>query len=182
MSDETVTSVRERLRNPSGGMNTDVFLYVILGVDFAIAGAIALALQPGVALWIVPAVVGIPLAAFWLITLIMWKPWERRFPAMPQRTDAVVKLGQSVTLGRIGNMNNCIALAADANYLHMIPFSMMRVVGARVVSVPWDRFTEVGAASKFKFMPTKGVIDGRIRFAAPEWAMGVGRVESVSGQ
>ncbi len=171
----TVTHIRERVRNISGGANMELFIVVLLAMDIVIVTALLATTSIRQAAWVVPIVVGAPLIVFWIITFLMWKPWERRFPAMPQSTDAIVKQGQSVSFGRLGNMNNCMTLAADAHHLHLIPFAPMRMVGAKVISIPWDRFTEIGPPPRLKIGLTRGVIDGRRRFAAPEWAMGVGR-------
>ena len=176
--DDRVTEIKDRLANPSGGMNIDVVVAVVFAVDFLVVFGLVAVLSPAQALWIVPLVVGSPFVIFWLLTRLLWKPLERRFPSAPQSRDAVVKLGQSVLFGKFFRFNNAIALAADEDHLHLIPFFMMRLTGAKVVSVPWERVTDVAPPPpRFSMQLTKAKVDGRT-LGAPEWAMKFARVEA----
>jgi hypothetical protein len=175
--DDRVTDIKDRLAKPSGGMNTDLLLGVILVIDFVIVFAIVFALSPNQALIVVPIVLGAPFAIFALMTVLLWKPIERRFPAAPQSRDAIVKLGQSLQFGRFLRFNNAMALAADEDHLHLIPFIAFRLAGAKVISIPWSRVTDVAPPpGRFSMKLTKAKIDGRT-LAAPEWAMKFARVE-----
>lgn len=175
--DDRVTDIKERLAKPSGGMNVDVLIGVLFAVDFVVVLAIVFALSPSQALFVVPIVLGAPFAIFGLLTVAIWRPLERRFPAAPQSRDAIVKLGQSLQFGRFMRFNNAMALAADEDHLHLIPFIAFRLCGAKVISIPWSRVTDVGPPpGRFSMRLTKAKVDGRA-LAAPEWAMKFARVE-----
>ncbi len=175
--DDRVTEIKERLAKPSGGVNMDLVILVIFAVDFLIVFALFAALSTGQAAWIVPVVIASPFAIFALITVTLWKPYERRFPAAPQSRDAIVKLGQSFQYGPIMRFNNAVALAADEDHLHLIPFSVMRLTGAKVISIPWSRVTDVAPPpGRFSMRLTKAKVDGRT-LAAPEWAMQFARID-----
>lgn len=176
--DDRVTDIKDRLAKPSGGVNIDLVIVVIFTVDFLVIFGLIAVLSPTQALWVVPLVIGAPFAIFVLINLLLWNPLERRFPAAPQSRDAVVKLGQSLLVGKFFRFNNAITLAADEDHLHLIPFVMMRLVGAKVVSIPWERVTDVAPPPpRFSMRLTKAKVDGRT-LAAPEWAMKFARVEA----
>jgi hypothetical protein len=175
--DDRVTDIKERLAKPSGGMNVDLLLSVIFVADFVIVTAIVFALSPAQALWIAPLVLGLPFAIFSGMTFLLWKPYERRFPAAPQSRDAIVKLGQSLQLGRLARFNNAISMAADEDHLHLIPFAVMRLTGAKVISIPWSSVTDLGPArGKYSMRLTKARVDG-LTLAAPEWAMQFARID-----
>jgi hypothetical protein len=175
--DDRVTDIKERLANNKGGMNTDLLLAVILVVDLVVVTAIVVALSPQQAIIIGPLVLALPFAIFSGITFFLWKPIERRYPAAPQSREAIVKLGQSLQLGRLVRFNNAIAMAADEDHLHLIPISPMRMAGAKVVSIPWARVTDVGPPpGRFSMKLTKAKVDGRT-LATPEWAMSFARIE-----
>jgi hypothetical protein len=174
--DDRVTAIKDRLARPSGGMNMDVVVLAIFGVDAVIILTVVAALSPLQAAWVVPIVVLAPFVIFWLLTALLWKPLERRYPPAPQSRDAVVKLGQSVQLGALVRFNNAVALAADEDHLHLIPFLPMRWAGAKVISVPWSRVTDVAPPpGRFAMRLTKAKVDGRT-LAAPEWAISFARV------
>lgn len=178
--DDRVTDIKERLAKPSGGMNVDMVFVVLFVVDFVIVFVLLLVLAPVHAAWIVPFVIGLPFAIFGLLTAVVWKPIERRFPAAPQSRDAIVKLGQSFQFGPLIRFNNAVALAADEDHLHLIPFTLMRLTGAKVASIPWSRVTDVAPPpGKFSMRLTRAKIDGRT-LAAPEWAMSFARVGETS--
>src|SRR5690606_12263777 len=89
----------------------------------------------------------------------------------------IVKLGQSIAFSRLMRFNNAMALAADEDHLHVIPIMPMRLTGAKVISIPWERMSEVDPPpGRFAMTLTRARLDGR-RFAAPEWAMQFAPVE-----
>jgi len=61
----------------------------------------------------------------------------------PQAADAVVKKSQSFVFGRLGRYNNCVHIAVDENHLHLIPPSVFRLLGAKVISLPLDSMCDV---------------------------------------
>lgn len=176
--DDRVTHIKDRLAKPSGGVNIDLVMVVLFSVDFLIVFVLLAVLSPGQALWVAPLVVGAPFAIFGLLTWLLWKPLERRYPAAPQSRDAVVKLGQSLQIGAMFRFNNALALGADEDHLHLIPFMPMRWTGAKVVSIPWERVSDVQPSpGRYSMRLTKAKVDGRT-LGAPEWAMKFARVEA----
>ena len=177
-SPERVTAIRDRVKNAKG-IDLGSFIAVLLVVDVFIVGAVVGALAPHALWWVALLALAGPFLAFWLIHVAAWGPWQRAFPAQPQSRDALVKHGQSATLGALARMNNCITIAADEDHLHLIPFAAMRVVGAKVISLPWSGFEDVAPAKGAITQLVSARIGGR-RFSAPEWAMRLARVEPVA--
>ncbi len=164
-----VTTPRDRLAS-ARGVNFGVAIMAFIAMDALVLVAVLAALQPAA----LPIAVGVgltaPLALLWLITQILWAPIARRHPARPQAPDAVVRLYQSLAFSGARRINNFVHIAADADHLHCIAPGIMRITGAKVISIPWDRLTEV--RSKGRFGMTTARLDGRY-FAAPTWCMQV---------
>jgi hypothetical protein len=169
-----VTDVRERL-GATRGLHMGHAIGVLVGLDVVVMVTLLAFMGPQLIPVVLLGVAGFPFLIFGLITQIMWQPHARRFPARPQSRDAVVKLYQSVAFGRLGRINNFVHIAADADHLHLIAPGIMRLTGARIISIPWDRFSEV--KQKGLFGITSGKLDGRY-FAAPTWCMRVALAQS----
>ena len=167
--DGYVTTPRERLANAKG-VNFGTAIIVFAATETLVIVALVGALQPSMLPIVLPGVVGLPFLIFGFITQLMWAPLARRFPAKPQAPDAVVKTFQSLALGRLSRINNFVHIAADADHLHFIAPGVMRMTGAKVISVPWERFTDV--REKGRFGMTSARLDGR-PFSAPTWCMRV---------
>lgn len=167
--DGYVTTPRDRLTN-SKGVNFGTAILVFVAADTLVIVALVGALQPAMLPIVLPAIVGLPFLIFGFITQLMWAPLSRRFPPRPQAPDAVVKTYQSLAIGRLSRINNFVHIAADADHLHFIAPGIMRMTGAKVISVPWERFTDV--KQKGLFGMTNARLDGR-PFSAPTWCMQV---------
>ena len=170
--EETVEAISDRLAPAAGsGFSVGAVIAVFLIVDTFIVVALVLALAPHALWWVLLITVGSPFAAFWLLVVFGWRPWSKKFPAAPQRQDAVVRLSQSIQLGPWMRMNNCIHLAADEDHLHLIPFSMLRWVGAGVISIPWAAISDV-RPTRFNGV-SRGRVNGRT-IAGPTWCLELG--------
>ena len=167
--EDRVTSVADRLAPAKGsGVSMGVVIVVLLAVDLVVVTAIVGAMAPH-ALWLVLLIcVGSPIAAFWLVHLFGWRPWQRRYPAQPQSRTAVVRINQSFQLGQIARLNNCLHIAADEDHLHLIPFCALRWVGSDVVSIPWSAIQDAQKTRFGDYMRAR--VDGR-RIMGPSWCM-----------
>ncbi len=167
--DDRVESIPDRLAPAKGtAVSMGVVIAVFLIVDTFVVVALVSALAPHALLWVILLCIGSPLLAFWLIQMLGWRPWQRSFPAKPQHTDAVVRLNQSFQLGAWMRLNNCLHIAADDEHLHLIPFCVLRWVGAGVISLPWIAVTDV-KATRWKSM-MRGRVDGRT-ISGPSWCL-----------
>lgn len=130
----------------------------------------------GVPWWIIACIVGggfiLVIATFWLIGLLLWKPWQKRFPAEPMLDGAVSQSWQSFAFGRLGRLNNCVTIVADEKHLHLLPMTPLRWTGCRVISLPLDRIVNVRSG----FLPQQSTaeIDGKT-ISGPDWAMQLAR-------
>ncbi len=165
---DAITSVRDRLANAPRGANLMVGFAVLIAVDLVIVLALLTATAPHAIPIALPIVIAAPLAAFFVINLILWRPIARRFPAQPQKPDAVVKLCQSFALSTLRRMNNCVHIAADDAHLHLIPFAPLRWTGASVISIPWSAMRLRSGKTRMGLL-TADV--GRLRMTGPEWCM-----------
>lgn len=134
-----------------------VIVLIMVGVP---ARTVALLAGLGLA-----AVAGI----FWLITLTVWKPMQRRYPAQAIRPGAVSRSWQTFGFGRWLRRSNCLTIVADERHLHLTPFAPMRWTGAGRMSLPLDRITDVRKAEMPGF-DMSARLDGRLIFG-PEWCM-----------
>jgi hypothetical protein len=130
----------------------------------------------GVPWWMIAciAVFGVALIAgiFWIIGLLLWRPWQGRYPAQSILEGAVSQSWQSFAFGRLGRLNNCVTIVADEKHLHLLPMTPLRWVGCGVISLPLDRIANVRPG----FLPsqTAADIDGR-EITGPDWALQLGR-------
>lgn len=130
----------------------------------------------GMPWWIIACIFGFGAAlvagVFWLIALLLWKPWQRRHPAQPVRDGAVSQSWQSFAFSRFGRLNNCVTIIADDRHLHLLPMTPLRWVGCGVISLPLDRIANVRPG----LMPSQTIaeLDGH-SIAGPEWALQLGR-------
>jgi hypothetical protein len=142
---------------------------VVLGVLVAV----------GVPWWLVLClcvIAGAVLAGvLWGIAMVLWKPWERRYPAQGLRAGAVSQSWQSFGLGRFGRLSNCLTIIADERHLHLSPFAPLRWLGCGVISLPLDRVLDVRPG----LLPRSELtaeIDGHA-ISGPAWALALARQE-----
>lgn len=163
----TVTEIPDRLAS-APGLDIGAIVLVLLGVDAVIVTIVCAVLAPAALLVVVPITIGMPFLVGGFVYAVWWRKWSRRYPAAPQRADAVVRMNQSFRLGKTGALNNAVHIAADSERLHLIPFLLVRLVGGKVISLPWERIapepTSTSAAT------VRATIDGQ-RIAGPSWCM-----------
>src|SRR5688572_15031045 len=91
-------------------------------------------LMVGVPAWTVALLAGLGLAVVavivWWITLTVWKPMQRGYPAQAIRPGAVSRSWQTFGFGRLLRLSNCLTIVADEQHLHLTPFAPMRWTGA----------------------------------------------------
>lgn len=73
----------------------------------------------------------------------MWSTLSSRYPARPILPSAVSKGWQSIALHGWMGFNNCLTISVDEQHLHLIPWRIVRALGAPPVSIPWDVITDV---------------------------------------
>jgi hypothetical protein len=102
-----------------------------------------------------------------------WNVMAREFPGVEPSPDAVRRSFQSFAMG-IFNMGWCVHVAVDDERLHLMPARLMRVAGAKTISVPWDRVEYVRA-------PRRGrgacVRIAKRELMGPAWALDLAKGE-----
>lgn len=114
---------------------------------------------------------------FWIITIAIWKPWQRRYPQQPTLPGAVSQSWQTFGFGVMARLNNCLTIVADEKHIHLQPFALLRLFGARTISLPLDRITDVKPSA----MPAFGLsakVDGRT-ISGPEWCLKLASIETL---
>ncbi len=86
---------------------------------------------------IVVSLAVLEIATFVTVIKLGWGPLPRDFPATEPGDDAVWRRYQSFRLGFV-NTGCCIHVAADEQYLHLVPLKPLRALGGRPASIPWD--------------------------------------------
>jgi hypothetical protein len=126
----------------------------------------------GVPWWMIAAIlvagVLFTVGVFALISLTLWRPWQRRYPARPILDGAVSQSWQSFTFGSLARLNNCITIIADEKHLHLMPLAPMRWTGARTISLPLDRISDVRPGWTPGVM--RASLDGRA-ISGPDWCL-----------
>ncbi len=166
-------SVRDRLA-PAPGIDFGAAILIFLGVDACIVIALCIALAPQALAVVVPVTLAMPFLIGGAINALCWAPWARRYPARPQRPGAVVKKNESFTLGRFVALNNAVHLAVDAEHLHLIPCLLLRLGGAKVISLPWSRITRLGPPAFSPSAQALATIDAR-SIRGPAWSLALAR-------
>jgi len=145
-----------------------LFLLVLLEPIIIIAILAGVGVPWWIIMMVVALIVAIPVFAFWIIHLAAWRPLMNRHHAQPIRSGAVSKSFQSISFGSLMRFNNCLTLVADDEHLHIVPFAPLKWVGARRISLPWNRMMRVSQSR------LNGMIKVKLgdRFlSGPEWCM-----------
>jgi hypothetical protein len=139
-----------------------IILLALLGVPWYLIVLIALAM------------VVLPALTLAVIVRVAWAPLARRYPARPDLAGAVRGRYESFRLGRFTRIGHGMHITVDEEHLHLDPIALLRWVGARRISLPWARMTDVRPAPGRLGAPADGMIavtiDGR-RIAGPAWCM-----------
>jgi len=104
-------------------------------------------------------IAGIAASAFHLV----WRPILAAYPARVPAADAVRRRFQSFSIGCV-NMGLSIHVAADDEFLHLVPLGIWRMLGANPASIPWSALTPVGRSGR------AARLDGH-RLEGPRWCM-----------
>lgn len=169
----TVTAAEDRLVDAEGdgwGRSVMLGVLIIVLIDPFIVAAIVYFTTGrwDLILLVLALTIALPIVLVPLSVWATWRPWSRRYPARPQRADAVVRTWESVGFGWFARFNHCVHVAADSSHLHLIPMKPLRWAGAKVLSIPWRDITNVETA----FLPeTMKARLGRRRFLAPAWCL-----------
>lgn len=120
--------------------------------------------------WVVGAVVvaGELLVVFFMLRAGVGKPFaalSERYPEIEPAPDAIERRFQSFRFGLV-NAGMSVHVAVDAAYLHLRPVRLLRWMGARAVSVPWEAVKTTPGRGSWR----KARI-GSFRFLGPAWAL-----------
>lgn len=98
-----------------------------------------------------------------------WKPLENAYPARAPASDAVVRSFQSVRVG-LFNLGWCMHLAADEDHMHMTPAAVLRAIGLRPISIPWDEVAVKNASRSGSWVTLR---IRNIDVQGPGWCFGL---------
>lgn len=107
-------------------------------------------------------------ANVYLLTFMMWKPLEKRWPAQLPQDDVVSRGFQTFWFGRIARFNLCLHATADTKHIHVAPMAPMRWFSAKPISLPLDELHSL----KSTLFP--GLMQAKIRdraFVGPAWCL-----------
>jgi hypothetical protein len=68
----------------------------------------------------------------------VWGPLAGKFPRVPEADGAVRRDFQSFSFG-LFNLGYCVHVTVDEDHMHLDPALFLRVIGARAMSIPWER-------------------------------------------
>lgn len=160
-------------RDHAGGAERYVFVWLLA---FSMLSGPIVMLAVGLGWKSVLPLTGLLLLAvvggIWVVMAIIWRPWARRFPALPVAPDATVRLFGSVSLGRLGGCNNCLEVASDDACVHlrlMPPFSWLR---PERISLPRELLVDRGRESLLGELVWLRI--GSRHIALPTWSLAPG--------
>lgn len=102
-----------------------------------------------------------------------WARWHDSFPPVPPGPDAVSRQFQSFSVGLL-NLGYSVHVTVDAGHLHLRPTAMVRCLGMRSVSIPWDAVEFVGV---FPFGRRRARVAG-VSLIGPAWCLDLARARS----
>lgn len=106
----------------------------------------------------------------WALTRAVGHTWKRyvvRWPPQPPGDGAVTKRFQSFRFG-IVNASWSMHVTVDEQFLHFVPTRIMRWVGCRAISIPWQDIEIV--SHLLGRWTTVRLADGS-RIAGPRWCL-----------
>ncbi len=98
---------------------------------------------------------------------LVWNPLHLAYPPRTPADDAVRKKLQSFRIGLL-NLSYCIHTAVDENHLHLTPAKVVRWLGGKPTSIPWEAI-EVLKQSRIGKSMTVRV--GTRRLKGPAWCL-----------
>lgn len=107
-------------------------------------------------------------ANVYLLTFMLWKPLEKRWPHQPVQSDAVSRGFQTFWFGPIARYNLCLHATVDEQHIHITPMAPMRWLRARPISLPLDEMSEVRRTAIPTLMQARL---GDRRIHGPAWCL-----------
>lgn len=129
-----------------------IFLFVMVDVLFA-CGAIATCIR------------------------LLWHPLHQTYPPQSPADDAVRKQLQSFRIGAL-NLSHSIHVAVDETHLHLTPAKVLRWMGAKPVSIPWD---VIELIKRSRFTKSATIRIGKHRIVGPIWCLQLAKPAESSG-
>jgi hypothetical protein len=96
-----------------------------------------------------------------------WGDLAAKFPGVEPRPDAVRKEFQSIGID-LSSFGGCVHVAADRDYLHLLPAKFLRWFGAKAMSIPWGEIQVEPAKKRKSSMKVKV---GSTKIVGPTWAL-----------
>lgn len=156
--------------DPDGDRRMNYALLGVVALQFAIVLGVLGALGAGVQVLLILSALIIAgnFANVYLLTFMLWKPLEKRWPARPVAADPVTRNFQTFWFGPIARYNWCLHASVDEWHIHITPMAPMRWLGAKPISLPLDDITEL----KPTLVPglTQCTLHGR-RIVGPTWCL-----------
>lgn len=149
---------------------------VLFGGEMIVIIAIMLAVGASLRdiLLILALVFGLTFGIFFLVTRLMWIPWQHRYPKQPVLLGAVSRSMQSFAFPHLCWFNNCLRISVDEQHLHICPFIFCRPFGAKRLSIPWEAITDV---QKTRWPGLFKAKLGGKRIRGPEWCLKLAQAE-----
>jgi hypothetical protein len=121
--------------------------------------------------WIILGVVAADLLVMSLVfTGIVRMGWNQplaAYPPQPIADDAVTRSFQTFRLGLV-NLGGSIHVAADERWLHLTPIRLLRSLGARPASIPWDGIRIQKRSRNGRWITAR---IGRTTLQGPAWCL-----------
>lgn len=160
----------DSLQSDHDGKLIAIGLGVLFGFDLAIVLGLMLAVGASLRdmLLVLALVLGATFAALFMVTRMLWIPWQRRYPAQPLLESAVSRSMQSFAFGPLSRFNNALRILVDEHHLHICPFILLAPFGAKRLSIPWEHITDVRPGFWPGTLAAK--LDGH-SISGPAWCM-----------
>ena len=97
---------------------------------------------------------------------LVWYPLHLAYPPRTPADDAVRKKLQSFRIGLL-NLSYCIHTAVDENHLHLTPATLVRWLGGKPMSIPWEAIEVL----KQRIGKSMTVRVGTRRLSGPAWCL-----------
>jgi len=95
------------------------------------------------------------------------RPLAARFPAVQPLPEALTRKFQSVRIDML-NLGFAVHVTVDGERLHLTPVAILRWLGARTISIPWN---EIQIAKRSKLTGAVSAKIGSTTLVGPSWCM-----------
>ncbi|MHC4428453.1 MAG: hypothetical protein ACYS0D_07590 [Planctomycetota bacterium] len=109
----------------------------------------------------------------WFILRVSWGKLERLFPAQAPAADAVSRRFQSFRLNLL-NLGFAVHVTVDEGHLHLDAVRILRWLGARPMSIPWE---QISIVKRHGSRWTAAKIDS-FTLHGPAWCLSLAEPES----